>query len=149
MFINNRKKKKAEVYLKEKQVMSLVNYLTSALFIHEPDDPETFLVHQLEAMINFRDNQDVPPILFNNDHLVNVFKGIDFLNIGSIDLKQYFSGKFSFFKVLVINTRWKYLFKNKNTFKIFFKYFPKNVYTTNTNTFFILFLKVIFYIKDI
>lgn len=98
MFINNRKKKKAEVYLKEKQVMSLVNYLTSALFIHEPDDPETFLVRQVEALINFRDNQEVPTIIFNNDHLVNVFKGIDFLNRGSIDLKQYFNGKFSLVK---------------------------------------------------
>lgn len=98
MFINNRKKKKAEVYLKEKQVMSLVNYLTSALFIHEPDDPETFLIRQIEAMIDFRDNQDVPPMLFNNDNLVNVFKGIDFLNRGSIDLKQYFNGKFNLVK---------------------------------------------------
>lgn len=85
---------KAESYLEEKHVMSLVNHLTSALLIHEPNDPVEFLVHQVEDIIHFRNHSGKPPILFNDDNLTNVFKGVDFLNKGTIDLSQYFSGEF-------------------------------------------------------
>lgn len=73
--------------------MLLVNHLTSMLLLHEPDDPVSFLVGQVEDMIKFRNHQDKPPILFNKNHLENLFKGIDFLNSGSIDLIQYANGK--------------------------------------------------------
>lgn len=93
--MNNRSKKQAETYLKEHHVTSLVNHLMSMLLLHEPEDPVAFLLLQVEHLINFRDHQGKPPILFTDNHLVNVFKGIDFLNSGSIDLKQYFKGKFN------------------------------------------------------
>lgn len=82
--------------------MPLVNHLTSTLLLHEPDDPVAFLQLQVEAMINFRDDQGKPPILFNNDHLMKVFKGVDFLNIGSIDLKQYLKGEFNNYQYIFI-----------------------------------------------
>lgn len=85
---------KAESYLEKKHIMSLVNHLTSMLLVHEPNDPIEFLVQQVEDIINFRNHNGKPPILFNNDHLTNVFKGVDFLNKGTIDLNQYFSGEF-------------------------------------------------------
>lgn len=85
------------MYIKEKNVMPLVNHLTSTLLLHEPDDPVAFLKLQVEDMINFRDNQGKPPILFKKNHLINVFKGVDYLNIGSIDLKQYFKGEFNYY----------------------------------------------------
>jgi len=85
---------KAESYLEEKHVNSLVNHLTSALLIHEPNDPVEFLVHHVEDIINFRNHSGKPPILFSDDNLTNVFKGVDFLNKGTIDLSQYFSGEF-------------------------------------------------------
>lgn len=78
--------------MKEHHVMSLVNHLTSMLLLHEPEDPVEFLVLQAENLINFRDYRGKPPILFTNNHLVNIFKGVDCLNRGSIDLKQYFKG---------------------------------------------------------
>jgi len=84
---------KAESYLEEKHIMPLVNHLTSTLLIHEPNDPIEFLVHQVEDIIHFRNHRGKPPILFNDDNLTNVFKGVDFLNKGMIDLTQYFSGK--------------------------------------------------------
>jgi len=85
---------KAESYLEKKHVMSLVNHLTSTLLVHQPNDPIQFLVQQVEDIIHFQNNNGKPPILFNNDHLTNVFKGVDFLNKGTIDLNQYFSGEF-------------------------------------------------------
>jgi len=85
---------KAESYLEEKHVMSLVNHLTSALLIHEPNDPIEFLVHQVEDIINFRNHSGKPPILFDDYNLTNVFKGADFLNTGTIDLNQYIGGEF-------------------------------------------------------
>ncbi|CAH1711070.1 unnamed protein product [Aphis gossypii] len=88
-FLKNRSKIKAELYLEEKHVVPLVNHLTSTLLIHEPEDPIEFLVHQVENIIHFRKHRGKPPILFNNDHLTNVFKGVDFLNKGAIDLSQY------------------------------------------------------------
>jgi len=90
---------KAESYLKEKHVMSLVNHLTSALLIHEPSDPIEFLVHHVENIINFRNNRGKPPILFNKDNLKNVFKGVDFLNKGTIDLSEYFTGEFKYQRI--------------------------------------------------
>lgn len=75
-------------------MMPLVNHLTSALLIHAPDDPIAFLIHQVEDMINFRDFGHRPPILFDSDHLANVFKGVDFLNTGMIDMQQYSDGEF-------------------------------------------------------
>jgi len=75
--------------------MPLVNHLTSTLLIHEPKDPIEFLVHQVKDIIHFRNNRGKPPILFNNDHLTNVFKGVDFLNKGTIDLSQYSSGEYT------------------------------------------------------
>lgn len=88
--LNNRNKTKAELYLRERHIMSLVNHLTATLLFHKPDDPVVFVIRQVEEIIDFRDNQSKPPILFDGDHLVNIFKGIDFLNSGTIDLKQYF-----------------------------------------------------------
>lgn len=79
--------------------MPLVSYLTGTLLLHEPDDPVTFLIERVDEMINFRDNQKKPPVLFNNDNLTNVFKSIDFLNSGSIDLEQYCSGMFKYFSI--------------------------------------------------
>jgi len=87
---------KAESYLEEKHVMPLVNHLTSALLIHEPNDPIEFLIHQVEDIINFRNHRGKPPILFNKDNLTNVFKGVDFLNKGAICLSEYFSGEFKY-----------------------------------------------------
>jgi hypothetical protein len=86
--------------------MPLVNHLTSTLLLHEPDDPVAFLKLQVEDMINFRDHQGKPPILFKKDHLINVFKGVDYLNIGSIDLKQYFKGEFNHYQhiLMCLNT---------------------------------------------
>lgn len=101
--MNNRNKKKAETYLREHHVMSLVKHFTSMLLLHEPKDPIAFLVLQVENLINFRDNQGKPPLLFENDYLVNVFKAIDFLNRGSIDLNQYFKGKFNLRPYILIN----------------------------------------------
>lgn len=101
IFLKNRDKKKAELYLKEKHVMSLVNHLTSTLLLHKPDDPATFLVRQVEDMIGFRDRQGKPPILFSDDHLTNIFKSIDFLKTGSFNMKQYISGK--------LTLHWKYV----------------------------------------
>ncbi|KAL5243429.1 hypothetical protein ACI65C_010839 [Semiaphis heraclei] len=82
---------KAESYLEEKRIIPLVNHLTSALLIHEPNDPIEFLVHQVQDIINFRNHRGKPPILFNKDNLTNVFKGVDFLNKGTIDLSEYFT----------------------------------------------------------
>ncbi|XP_022178566.1 uncharacterized protein LOC111039374 [Myzus persicae] len=90
-FLQNRSKMKAESYLDEKHIILLVNHLTSTLLIHEPNDPIEFLVHQVEDIINFRKQRSKPPILYNNDNLTNIFKGVDFLNTGTIDLSQYFS----------------------------------------------------------
>ncbi|XP_026811107.1 uncharacterized protein LOC113552422 [Rhopalosiphum maidis] len=89
--LKNRSKIKAELYLEEKHVMPLVNHLTSTLLIHEPKDPIEFLVHQVKDIMHFRNNRGKPPILFNDDHLTNVFKGVDFLNKSTIDLSQYCS----------------------------------------------------------
>lgn len=75
--------------------MPLVSYLTSTLLLHEPNDPVTFLIERVNELIIFRDDQRKPPVLFNNDNLANVFKSIDFLNSGSIDLDQYRSGTYS------------------------------------------------------
>lgn len=85
---------KAESYLEEKHIMSLVNHLTSSLLIHEPNDPIEFLVNQVEDIIRFRDDSGKPPILFNDDNLTNVFKGVDYLKKGTIDLSEYISGEF-------------------------------------------------------
>jgi len=85
---------KAESYLEEKHIIPLMNHLTSTLLIQEPNDPIEFLIHQVEDIINFRNHRGKPPILYDNDNLTNVFKGIDFLNTGTIDLSQYFSGEF-------------------------------------------------------
>ncbi|CAI6346764.1 unnamed protein product [Macrosiphum euphorbiae] len=71
--------------------MSLVNHLTSTLLIHEPNDPIEFLVNQVEDIIRFRDDSGKPPILFNDDNLTNVFKGVDYLKKGTIDLSEYIS----------------------------------------------------------
>ena len=73
--------------------MSLVNHLTSTLLKHEPNDPVEFLVNQVEDMIQFRDHSGKPPILFSDDDLTNVFKGVDYLNSGTIDLSEYFRGE--------------------------------------------------------
>jgi len=82
--------------------MPLVNHLTSTLLIHEPEDPIEFLVHQVEDIIHFRKHRGKPPILFNNDHLTNVFKGVDFLNKGAIDLSQYCSGEHTICIIIII-----------------------------------------------
>lgn len=83
------------MYLKEKYVMPLMNHLTSALLFHEPDDPKSFLIRQVEEMIEFRDHQSKPPpVLFTDDQLKAVFKSIDFLKNGSIDLNEYFKGTY-------------------------------------------------------
>ncbi|VVC44273.1 Hypothetical protein CINCED_3A008262 [Cinara cedri] len=77
--------------MKDKHLMPLLSHLMSMLLLYNPVDPLAFLVRQINEMINFRDDPDKPvPILFNDDDLANVFKGIDFMNRGSIDLKQYF-----------------------------------------------------------
>eukprot|EP00102_Acyrthosiphon_pisum_P007663 XP_003243008.1 PREDICTED: uncharacterized protein LOC100575762 [Acyrthosiphon pisum] len=89
-FVRNRSKTKADSYLEEKHIMSLVNHLTSTLLKHEPNDPVEFLVNQVEDMIQFRDHSGKPPILFSDDDLTNVFKGVDYLNSGTIDLSEYF-----------------------------------------------------------
>jgi len=73
--------------------MPLVKYLIGALLLHEPDDQVAFVIRQVEEMINFRDNRGKPPILFNDSCLTNIFKSIDFLNSGSVDLKQYLAGE--------------------------------------------------------
>lgn len=80
--------------MKEKHIMPLVNHLTSALLIQEPNNPIEFLVNQMKDIINFRENRSKPPILFSDDNLTNVFNGVDFLNKGLIDLSQYCSGEF-------------------------------------------------------
>lgn len=89
-------------------MIPLVNHLTSTLLLHEPDDPVAFLKLQVEDMINFRNDQGKqPPILFNNDHLINIFKGVDYFNIGSIDLKQYLKGELNnnqHIKFIYLNT---------------------------------------------
>lgn len=75
-------------------MLPLVSYLTSTLLLHEPDNPVEFLIDKIEKIINFREHKGKPPILFNNNHLANVFKGIDFINSGTIDMEQYFKGEF-------------------------------------------------------
>ncbi|XP_003243010.1 uncharacterized protein LOC100576031 [Acyrthosiphon pisum] len=91
IFELNRSKKKAESYLDEKHIMSLVNHLTSTLLKHEPDDPVEFLVNQVEEIIQFRDHSGKPPLLFSDNDLTNIFKGVDYFNSGTIDLSEYFT----------------------------------------------------------
>jgi len=80
--------------LKEKRIMPLVSHLIGTVLLHEPDDPVAFVVRLAEDMANFRDKRrDRPPIVFDDDHLANIFESIDILNSGSIDLKQYSDGK--------------------------------------------------------
>lgn len=79
--------------MKDIHVTPLMSYLMSTLLLHKPDDPVLFLIRELENMINFRDNQHKPAtILFKNHDLVSIFMGVDFMNRGSIDLKQYSKG---------------------------------------------------------
>jgi len=81
------------LYLKEKHIIPLVKYLIDALLLHEPDDQVAFVIHQVKELINFRDNLGKPLILFNDSCLTNVFKSVDFLKSGSVDLKQYLASE--------------------------------------------------------
>ncbi|XP_050544014.1 uncharacterized protein LOC126907050 isoform X2 [Daktulosphaira vitifoliae] len=87
--LNNRDNKKAEIYLKNRNIKKLVNHLTTKILVEKPNDPVTFTILQIEQLINFRDNRGKPPVLFDDEQLVAIYNNTDILKAGSISIEQY------------------------------------------------------------
>ncbi|XP_050430605.1 uncharacterized protein LOC126839359 [Adelges cooleyi] len=85
----NRDKKKAEAYLKTKNVKKLIYHLTTKLLVNKPYNPVNYTILQLEELINFRKNQSNPPVLYNDEQLAGIFNNMDIMKTGSLDLEQY------------------------------------------------------------
>jgi hypothetical protein len=56
------------------------------------DDPVEFLATLLMQCVSFREGRAEPPLLFNSEHIEDIFKVLDTLGTGTITMYQYRTG---------------------------------------------------------
>ncbi|XP_067855932.1 EF-hand calcium-binding domain-containing protein 10 [Heptranchias perlo] len=83
------REREATAYLRQHQILELLDNLTSMLLYHRPAKPLDFLVDQLEKLKIARQTETDYPCLFDESNLDAVFGILDTTKKGHITLNQY------------------------------------------------------------
>ena len=80
----------ARLYIKKHKLPTLMENLLASLLFHQPDNPASFLVKELESLMKLRENNDLPaPCLFTDGNITALFNRYDINHTGVISAKQY------------------------------------------------------------
>ncbi|PWA24489.1 EF-hand calcium-binding domain-containing protein 10 [Gambusia affinis] len=79
----------AREYLKKHKILELMDNMTSMLLFYRPENPQQFLIEQLELLKMSRESPMAAPNLFDNSNLTAVCSIMDPANQKYISFAQY------------------------------------------------------------
>ncbi|XP_022911373.1 uncharacterized protein [Onthophagus taurus] len=82
----------AQKYLRLHRIFELYQFLIAHLLSALPENPIQFLLDLLDNCLSFRTGLTMPPLLYQKKHLEALFKMMDRMGSGYIDLEQYKAG---------------------------------------------------------
>lgn len=82
----------AQEYLRTHRIFDFFQFLITHILSAAPENPVTFLLVLLNKILLYRAGTGSPPLLYEQKHIEQLFKLMDRMNTGYIDLKQYESG---------------------------------------------------------
>lgn len=87
---------KAENYMGLHKITDLFKFLCGHLLVETPANPIKFLIKLLDECIEYRSNgKGSAPLFFQQKHIESLFKSMDPLNNGYVDLGQYETAMFT------------------------------------------------------
>lgn len=82
----------AQQYLRSHRIFDFFQFLIAHILSAAPEDPVTFILVLLNKILLYRAGTGKPPLLYEEKHIEQLFKLMDRMNSGYMDLHQYESG---------------------------------------------------------
>nr|CAH7756881.1 unnamed protein product [Callosobruchus chinensis] len=84
--------KNAQKYLRVHRIFDFFQFIIAHLVQATPEDPITFILELLNKCLIFRSGRGKPPLLYQKNHIAELFNLMDRMKSGVIEVKQYHQG---------------------------------------------------------
>lgn len=82
----------AQKYLRTHRIFDFFQFIITHLLSAAPENPITFILVLLNKILLYRAGTGNPPLLYDQHHIEQLFRLMDRMDSGYIDMKQYESG---------------------------------------------------------
>nr|CAI5857232.1 unnamed protein product [Callosobruchus analis] len=84
--------KNAQKYLRVHRIFDFFQFIIAHLLQAAPEDPVTFILELLNKCLIYRSGRGKPPLLYQKNHIAELFNLMDRMKTGAIEVKQYHKG---------------------------------------------------------